>query len=293
MKTFVIFVANLINRFLFILPASVRALLGWVLGVLWFDVFRIRRRVILENIGRVFPQISRREHIRLGRRSMIYFCRAIVDYCKLKFLTKELIHQQFEIRGLEHLQKAQSKGRGVCLLTLHLGNGDLSIAALSVLGYPMALLSKEFKLGGLNEWWFEMRKKAGTQFIPPRNSSYAVLKALKKGECVVFVMDQFMGPPIGARTTFFGIETGTAMGLAVMAGRSGAPVIPAFTYTEAGKKNVIEFCPEIPFAGDPQSAEVITRQTQIYNHELEKIILKYPEQWMWLHRRWKKFVVNP
>jgi KDO2-lipid IV(A) lauroyltransferase len=148
----------------------------------------------------------------------------------------------------------------------------------------MVMVSKFFKAKWLNDLWFGMRERLGTKFISPRDSSYALLKALKRNHIVVIPLDQFTGPPIGVRTTFFGRETGTAAGLAVMAERSKAPVLSVYTWRRPNGRHVIEFVREIP-TGDADR-EVVTQR---FNHELEAFVRLHPDQWMWIHKRWKKF----
>lgn len=257
--------------------------IGNFLAFLWWDVLRIRRKVVLENISRVFPNLTPKEKNALARKSIQSMGRTIMEYVWLSGMTLERAEKLTTVVGQEYFDEAMKKGKGVCLLSLHVGNGDLGVATLSVRGLPLHLISKEFKMRWLNDLWFNLRRQSGTHFIAPRNSSYAILKALKKKEAVIFVNDQYMGPPIGVLSTFFGIETGTALGLAIMAHRSGAPVIPIYTFREPNGRHVIRFLPEIPLA------ETEAESTQKFNTILENIILEHPEQWMWVHRRWKKF----
>lgn len=273
-------------------PLWVRSFLGSCIGFLWFDFFRIRRQIVLENIARAFPHLTRAERVRLGRRSMHLFGRNIVDYCHLPFLTKDNIDSLVTIENLELLDEALRSGRGVMLLTLHLGHGDIACSALSLKGYPMFVVSKLFKTEWLNDMWFGMRRRTGTEFIPPRNSTFALLKALKRGGIVALPLDQFTGPPIGVRTKFFGIETGTAAGFALMAHRSQAKVLSVYTIRTAEGRHLLRFVRELPVPlkeGDDQS---LIDVTQSFNDELEKFVRAHPEHWMWVHRRWKRFVVH-
>ena len=274
---------------LFHLPRPLRFFLGDVLGILWFDVFRIRRQVVFDNLDRVYPDKSRAEKARIGRWSLRNMGRDLIEYSFLPFLNESHLDSLFHFSGEEHLEAAIQKDKGVCLLTLHMGNGDLSCSALSIRGYKVHLISKVFKMQWLNDLWFGMRSRVGTKFIAPRNSSYHVLKALKKKEIVIFVMDQFTGPPIGVRTTFFGHETGTGFGLALMAQRSGAPVVPITTTRNPDGTHNIRILPEIPWVDKGSRDESLVSMTQEYNHCLEKIVLDCPEQWMWVHKRWKIF----
>ena len=102
-------------------------------------------------------------------------------------------------------------------------------------------------------------------------------------------MDQFTGPPIGCKVKFFGKETGAAMGLAVLAQRSGADVIPVIPYRDKDGRQIIEHFPPIKFDASGTKDEAIERMTQVYTDQIEKLVRYKPEQWMWLHRRWKEF----
>lgn len=269
------------------LPQCVRSRIGDIIGILWFDILRIRRRVAIENVKIAFPEKTEAEQTRIARWSLRHMGRSIIEYSLFPFFSKEKVAKHFDIQGLENLEAAYAKGKGVLFLGLHLGNGDFGIAAVSRLGWPVSLISKIFKARWLNDLWFGMRAKHGTEFISPEKSSFQILRALKAKRVIFFVLDQFMGPPIGCRTKFFGRETGTAMGLAIMAERSGAPVVPSYTYRKEDGRHVIVFEPEIPW--QDASTENITTMTQIYTDKIEQIIRKHPEQWMWIHRRWKNF----
>jgi KDO2-lipid IV(A) lauroyltransferase len=284
MKRLTGWLGRAISFVLFHSPAFVRKTLAYFLAFLWFDLFRIRRRVVLDNIGTAFPEKTSRERIRIGRASLRHLALNFVEYSFLPWMTSQDANSRFEYLGLDIFEAALAQKKGVLLLTLHLGHGDLATAALALKGYPMVLVSKAFKLEWLNELWFGMREKVGVKFIPARNSSYALLKSLKRNEAVIIPLDQFTGPPIGVRTTFFGKETGTAAGLAVMSERSGAPVVSVSTYRRPNGIHVVHFHRFMPTAGPAE------RVTQGFNDELEGFVRKYPEQWMWLHRRWKRFV---
>jgi KDO2-lipid IV(A) lauroyltransferase len=274
------------------LPRSWRFAVGDILGLLWFDVFRIRRDVVLANLQKAFPDWGPAQRTKIGRSSLCNLGRDLMEYFELPYMTPAKVEERFVIEGREHLDRALDEGKGVCLLTLHLGNGDFAIGALSCLGIPMYLISKEFKLKWLNELWFGMRSRLGTKFIPPRNSSYSVLKALKKNGVVVFVLDQFTGPPIGVKTRFFGHETGTGLGLAMMAERAGSPVIPVYTLRRPDQKHLIHFDPAVPFETFGSRDEALAHMTQRYNDVLETYVKKCPQQWMWIHKRWKIFRVG-
>lgn len=270
-------------------PRFVRNGVGYFLAFLWFDLFRIRRDVVTGNIAKAFPETTPLERVRMGRRSLRNLGKNFVEYALLPFLNRDNFETYFRFENMEILDQALQEGRGVILLTLHLGHGDMACAGLSLKGYKIYMVSKFFKLKWLNDLWFGMRRRLGTEFIAPRNSSYALLKALKKNGVVVFPLDQFTGPPIGVRTKFFGIETGTAAGLAVMADRSGAAVVPCYTYRDQDGRHVVRFegIEHVSLKGDRESN--IISATQHFNDLLEGFVRRYPEQWMWIHKRWKTY----
>lgn len=291
MKVFSMNFVKFLSWLVSILPMRWQLVMGDVLGIFWFDVLRIRRKVALENMERCFPDWSLQKREAIARASVCHLGRSFMEFLRIPSVTVEKWRSHFRVEGEEHIRAALAKKKGVFLLSAHVGNGDWGTVGLSLVGYGIHIISKEFKLQWLNRFWFETRRSLGTEFIPDRGSSLAILKALKKNEIVVFVLDQFMGPPIGVKTKFFGHETGTAMGLALLAGRSNAPVVPCYTYREPDGSTRIVFEAEIPFVESTNKDETIVTMTQKYCDKIEEWVRKHPEQWMWVHRRWKRFKV--
>jgi KDO2-lipid IV(A) lauroyltransferase len=273
------------------LPVPVRLAIGDAIGVLWFDILRIRRKTAIDNVGIAFPEMPLGERTVLARSSLRHMGRSIVEYALFPFINSGNLERFFVLEGKEFIDEALKAGRGVLILTLHVGNGDLAVSALSRWGYRMNLISKVFKTRWLNELWFGMRRKHGTEFIAPEKSSFEILRALKRNESVVFVLDQFMGPPVGVRTKFFGRETGTAAGLALFYERTKAPVVPCVTYRRPDGRHVVRFEAPVSVQGldDRPRDENIRALTQAYTDKLEEIVRRHPDQWMWIHRRWKEF----
>ncbi len=270
-------------------PWRVEKFIGICLGIFWYDILRIRRNVVINNLGIAFPEKPLKERVKLGRKAMIEFCIGIVQYSHIPFLEKKSLDRFFIIEGLEHLRQGVEKGRGVLMMTLHLGNGDFAVSGLGLNGLPVHLVSKEMNASWLNDMWFGMRQRVGVRFIPPRNSAFAILKALKRKEIVIFVNDQFTGPPIGIKARFFGTDAGTALGLASMAERSGAALIPVYNLRLSDGRIRIVFEAEIPWESKGSHEESLAHMTQVYNDRLEQYVRLCPEQWMWLHKRWKLF----
>ncbi|MCB0361900.1 MAG: hypothetical protein KDD35_04230, partial [Bdellovibrionales bacterium] len=123
-KKFCAWFAKAFAFIVFSLPQSFHRGLGDFIGILWFDILRIRRKLVLENIKRAFPEMSLNLRVKMGRRSLCNMGRTAIEFCYFPFLTKDNIDRYFHFEGLEKIHKAQMKNKGVCLLTCHLGAGD-------------------------------------------------------------------------------------------------------------------------------------------------------------------------
>lgn len=282
-------VVRFISRLMWLAPLKLSRAVGICIGILWFDVLRIRRKVVLSNLQIAFPEWSEKQRVQVARESMFGMGQTLAEFLLMVDFSKQDALKVFEFEGLNHLDQAFAKEKGVLLLTCHLGNGDYGCAAMARKGYRLNMISKQFKAVWLNDAWFGLRRRMGTGFIREEKSSAEILKALKRNEGVIFVLDQFMGPPVGVRTQFFGKVTGTAMGLAVFAQRTKAPLVPAYTFRLPDGRLKIVFDAELDLGPLLDDRANIPRMTQIYTDKIEQYVRAHPEQWMWLHRRWKEF----
>lgn len=287
---------KLFAGFIWLLPRRLQLLSGDLLAVFAFDILRFRRKIVMENLDIAFPEKQASEKIKIARESYRNLGRGLIEYSFFSFLTKNWVNKNFEIHGLRNYAELASQEKGVLLLTLHLGNGDLALAGLAASGFPVHLISKHFNSQWLNKLWFGVREQIGMKFIPEEKSSFQILRALKNNSMVVFVLDQFMGPPVGVATKFFGRQTGTAAGLALFSLKTGLPVLPGYTFRKSDGKIVVVFEEAIKsFSQGTSGGDLdkdIVRLTQLYSDKLESIVRKHPDQWMWLHRRWKTFEVR-
>ncbi|PWU13739.1 MAG: lipid A biosynthesis lauroyl acyltransferase [Bdellovibrio sp.] len=273
------------------LPFSWRWGLARGLTFLWWDVFRFRRFTLYRNVTIVFPQDSHDERIRLIRQGLTHLGYTTLEVLTIPAISESWVDRNVVFEGGENYERARALNKGILFLSLHLANGDLGATALSLKGHPFHLISKRFRVGFLNRIWWKMREEKGTHFIDAHASenAFAILKALRSKQEVCFVLDQFMGRPFGLETTFFGRPTGTAYGLALFAAKTHAPVVPTYTYRGTDLKTHVVFAPPVEFEEVADKDLQMKRMTQKYNGVLEDIIRTHPEQWMWVHRRWKKW----
>lgn len=293
-KFIVVAVGRSISWFFFLFPRACVRAFAWPLGFLWFDVFKIRRKVILSNLKLAFPEWTDEQRLKVGRRSLYQVTESFLEVFLIPSLTKKWLAQNVVFEGEENLHKALAQGKGVYALSLHLGNGDMAAACLSLQGYPMSLITKIFKNKFFNDVWFFIRMSQGVHLIEPHGAKtpFEILKSIKSNRIVVFVKDQFMGKPYGVQTRFFGVPTGTAFGLAVFYSKTESPIVPVYTFEGNDGKVHIRIDPALIISPqqDNEDQEVYyQRLTQQFTNEIERIVRQYPDQWMWVHRRWKTF----
>jgi KDO2-lipid IV(A) lauroyltransferase len=278
---------------LFLAPRWVMRAFGSFIAFLWVDLFRIRRKVIDENLKIAFPEWDAKKRNQVGRTSVYQMGWGFFEILMVPFLTRKWLEEEVVFEGEENYRAALAKGKGVLVMSLHLGNGDLGSSAVVMKGYPLTIITKIFKNPFLNDLWFEFRSGQGVKYIDAHgtSTSFDILKTLKRQEGVVFVVDQFMGRPFAVVTTFFGRETGTAYGLALFALKTKAPVVPIYAYRDSQYRMHVVFEAEIPvmdLAVDDKNTAMVAI-TQRFNDKIESIVRKHPEQWMWVHRRWKDY----
>lgn len=274
-----------------LLPRKAVRWLGAGIGVLWYDVLGLRKKVILDNLKTAFPEWSEETRARVARKSLRIQGSNFAEVFTLPSMDANWLAKHVVFEGWENLEAARAKNKGVYLLGMHIGNGDVTASAIVMKGAPIDLISKFFKNKTFNDMWFHIRAAHGVRFIEPHGekTAFEILRAIKNKSCVAFVLDQFMGRPYGIPTTFFGRRTGTAYGLAVFVLKTGSPVVPVYSYEGSDDKIHIVFEPAldlIPLIGEDKD-ENLSRLTQKFNDVTEAVVRAHPEEWIWMHRRWK------
>lgn len=261
-------------------------------GFLFYHLLPIRRKIVRDNIERVFKnKLSSKEKKRL----------AIAFYSHVVSLLKELffmgwyarLDNRVEIRGIEHLLEIKKQGQGCFLLMGHLGNWELTIplanSQLKPLIGPIQVIRKAIRIQWLERFFFNRNIRYGLQRIDKTGAPLKIIKALKNKETILFTMDQHaeLKNKEGIAVNFFDAKAGTYRSLAFFAGKYQVPVVPLSCSRQSDGKHVLEFYPALPWESHPDEEQAIYNNTLRYNQKLEELILKHPEQWWWVHRRWK------
>lgn len=241
-----------------------------------------RMRKALENLELAFPEMPESERADLARKTFEHFGRAAVDFLVSPDRTIEDIEATTEIASLDRLDAAMAKGKGVIMVSGHLGNWERYSAWLSMKGYPVTVIARDANQGDVNQMVNEIRSRSGTKVLARGNAARATLSALKGNGLVAILADQNASEVF---VPFFGHLAGSALGPGVLAARTGATVLPGYcVYIGDGRWKFVVGDPIEEEPGFETKGEGMMRAIHAW---LEGEIREYPEQWLWFHDRWR------
>jgi Kdo2-lipid IVA lauroyltransferase/acyltransferase len=283
----------------FWLVRVVACILGWLprrlarffAGILAWGVYGALgrlRRVGRRNLELALPELSAQERDRILRGLFRNLGWQLVEFCHMSRYTPENTRDWIRTEGLEHYQAAQARGKGVLVVTGHMGAWELSSFYHSLMGYPMDMVIRRLDNRRLDALVNGIRCLHGNRVFPKDNFARCLLRAMRAGQTVGILMDTNMTPPQGVFVDFFGRKACTASGLARVALKTGAAVLPGFMLWEASEQRyVLHFGPELVFERSADEENDILAATQLCTQAIESWIRRYPDQWLWIHRRWK------
>ncbi len=253
-----------------------------------------RRKIIKANIDHVFgSSLTMVQKSHLMKAFYSHLATSIKETIFLRFMSEEKLKSCVEVRGHEHLLTIAAEQKGVLILTGHFGSWEFAPLG-GILNFKQFQGHFHFirrTIGNklIERILFHRYYQAGLHVIPKKNALHKVSDALNQNHAVVFVLDQHASivNRDGVATEFFGKKAGTYRSLASISRHTGIPVVPAASYRLPNGKHVLEFYEPILWQEYATTKESIYRNTLAYNQALERIILAHPEQWMWLHKRWK------
>jgi len=289
LSVFLRFVLGALGSAVTLTPRSWELTLGPALGRLGLRFDRKRRDIARENIRRCLPELGAAGTDALLRENFEHY----------GVLTLELLHmfspfpghyRRYSLRtatieGLDHWRRAHDKGRGVLFVSAHLANWELMAGLGAMNGVPITIVTRHLKPEWLHRKMLEARRSVSFGcFFNNENPARKIIGALRRGESVGFVMDQYAPPPTGARVPFFGIEVDTLAAVGTFAERTGASIIPVYQRRDASGVVRIVIEPELNLGEarrDPAAS------TALLAARTEAWIRREPAQWLWAHRRFK------
>jgi len=271
-----------------ILPRPVARLAAGILAWLGFHLARRQRYAGLHNLGLAFPEMTEADRERILRGCFQNLGRLLVEVTHFPQLNKANIAQFVVHDGLDNYLEGLKRGRGVIFMTAHFGAWELSSFAHAVYGFPLKFIVRPIDNPRVEALISGYRTASGNVPIDRRSAGRDVLKALRQNEAVGILFDQNTTRSEGVFAEFFGIPAATTPAIALFALRTGAAVVPGFLIWDAElQKHRLRLDPPVELIDTGDLDRDVLENTRLFNKILEGYIRKYPDQWLWIHRRWK------
>jgi KDO2-lipid IV(A) lauroyltransferase len=268
-------------------PLPLALWLGRRLGDLGYVLLPRRRRIALANVARAYPALPPTDRRRLARRASQHLGMMLVELPRLLAAPLEATLARIQLEGVEHLDAAMAAHGRALMLTAHLGNWEILCATHRLTDYGLSIVVRPLDAPWLDALADRLRRRTGVEVIDKRGALRAVLEALRRGRMVGILMDQNVARREGVFVDFFGHQASTSRSIALLAIRTGTPVVPIFAYRNAdgGHRVVVGPALPSPTSNDPEAA--VVELTARCTAEIERAIRETPEQWLWSHDRWR------
>jgi KDO2-lipid IV(A) lauroyltransferase len=265
---------------------STAAAAGARLGELAFEVFKLRRKVALDNLARAFPGRPSAEIEDIARSLYRNLGKNLLEFLRFPKLSGEDIKNKVKFIGQEHFDRAIKGGKGALLISSHFGNWELYAASIAAYGYPISVVVYEQHNPLTDRMMNRIRRSRGIEVIFKPDAPRAIMKALAQNRFVAILIDQDAGQD-GVFVDFMGRPASTAKGPAVFAIRTGAPLLTGVIVRQDDGGHIGYIEP--PALADPANDKEheTQRLTAYVTAAMERYVRKYPDHWYWVHRRWK------
>lgn len=271
------------------LPFGISYRIADILGSLYYFLARRDKKIAASNIKVVLNGAGNVHQIRhLSRMVFVNFARYLVEFFRTPKIDLKYIEKHIKIEGRENLDNALKLGKGVLLVSAHLGNWELGAIVLSMLGYPLNIIVWKHKNRLINDFFVQQRQSKGLKVIPLGITIRKAFSALRHNEMVALLGDiDYLQPEAGISVKFFGRNTIMPKGPALFSLKTGAPIVPVFLLREKGKS--FRYVVEKPIMSGPlrNKEEDLSRLTQKIAQVIEVYIARNPGQWFMLRQRWQ------
>jgi len=272
------------------LPLGVAMRVTEAVALVAYVCDRPHRRVGMQNLAIAFPERSLGERRRILRVSFLNLGRMVAELAHLPHLTDDDLRRMvvFENEAWWAENIAAPRETGGLVLSGHFGNWELLVFAHGMRGYPVSMVHRAIANPLVDRWLNALRARAGTRLVRKRHAAGGVLKALHDRELLVLPFDQNSTRGLGVFVDFFGLPASTNSGMARLSLRSGAPAVPVFIVREGrGARHRVHVLPLMYAERSGDLEKDVRINTQRYSDVFESMVRRYPEQWFWVHKRWK------
>jgi Kdo2-lipid IVA lauroyltransferase/acyltransferase len=275
-----------VRAFVRLLPdAAVRGL-GTVLGLAFYALDRVHRRVAETNLATAFPRRTVADRQIITRAMFVHFGRLLFELLKFSTLDERGMRARIEFDGRERAESAYAQGKGVLFVTGHFGFWEIHAIGHGLELQPIGVLARALDNPYLNTLLEQVRGRSGNFVIYRHGAVRKVLRALAAGQGVAMLIDQHMHSPDAIYVDFFERPAATTSMLAALALRTGAPVVPVFALPLPGGRYRLIYEHAVP-PPDQDSPDAVREFTQRCTDVLEMYVRRHPSQWLWMHRRWR------
>jgi Kdo2-lipid IVA lauroyltransferase/acyltransferase len=273
------------------LPSGSSARLGRALSRIAFGFAPGRRRIVDRNLAAAFPEMPEAERRRIARACLEQFGSTVLEFVESVTFSREEIERRIVVTGAENLQNARGRGKGVFLLSAHIGSWELGAIRAGLLGEPISPVVRPLDNPLLEKQLERRRTRLGNRVISKRNAAREILRALRENQTVAILIDQNVIAEEAVFVPFFGRPAATSPSLAVLQLKTDAAVVPVFTFPQGDGSYRLEFQAPI-LASEFEDASVdraerVRRATARYMRVTEDAVRRQPEAWLWMHNRWR------
>jgi Kdo2-lipid IVA lauroyltransferase/acyltransferase len=254
---------------------------------LFYHASAKQRIIALHNLRGAYPEKSVDEIEVLAKGVYRHMGIVLAELFEMPYITRKTLHEWADAEGLEHLEKAFAQGKGVLSIVAHFGNWELMTVAVPLMARPMQIIYRPLDSPVMDNLLGWSRTKHGNSLIPKGGSGKKIIRLLRENNAIGILSDQNVDKNEGAFVDFFGRPACTSVGTAVLAMQSGAPVLPAFMPRMPDGRYKLIILPAVEITSTDNYESDLIVNTQRFTKVVEDMVRKYPDQWFWIHQRWK------
>ncbi|MDD5170901.1 MAG: lysophospholipid acyltransferase family protein, partial [Syntrophales bacterium] len=269
------------------IPLPLRKWFFKSLFTLFYYLISRQRLIALHNLHRAFPEKPIADIIGIAQGVYRHMAIVTAEFFELPWLTKENLYKWVDVEGLEYFWHAKELGKGALTIVAHFGNWEMMPVVFPLVAEPACIIYRPLDNPILNNLITWVRSRNGNMLIAKEGSGRPIIRLLQKNKIFGILSDQNVSVHEGVFVNFFGRPACTGLGLAVLAMRSGAPVIPAFMPRMADGRYKMIFMPPVAVDCTDDYEKDLLTNTQRFTGVIERVVRQYPDQWFWLHQRWK------
>ncbi len=272
------------------IPKNIVCFFGKILGILIYYIDFPHRRIVIRNLKFAYPEWADEEVCRVSRKVFRNLGITILEILQMAFFSKEDFLRNIRIKGEEHLLNAVESGKGVIIISAHLGNWEAaSLFSPCYFGYPVTVVVRKIESEIINRWILKLRTRFGNSRIDKEGALPEMMQTLRSGKILAMLIDQGTTKSEGVELLFYDKKVTVTPAAAMLALRCKSPVLPVFCIREEDQKLAIIIEPPVQLVRTNDLRDDLKSNTQIMTDVMEKAVRKYPDQWLWLHKRWKRF----